>query len=572
VSLYIHIGAPRTGTSFLRKHVFNNLENTKFYNKEDIKTKHEQEVVDFFSQLTHMGDGNELSSSIESIQIPVFEPGVKIIISEEHFIWSVYHMMGNIGSRAFLLKKFYKDAKIILTVRRQSEYFISIFKYLNNKDNSHIQNQMKSIFNMLNFYKRITSITIYKYLKIPVGIKIFYTFETYDTGKFYFDRKLRAFLISDMSWLKVYEIYSNLFGKENVLVLPQEMLSRDKEEYLFLLTSFIDTSLSKKIISNERVNSTSSQSIFKNIDEESLFASLILNLTNQSNKKFNSSLSNNFLKKYNYFHVDNESSQANKGLNKAFGLATKSYTNFEVNKLGRLQLYVSRLGLLGTINKFKNKIPLLIKMRSKSLIVKIYYKYNIFLEKRKGLDFSLIESIETLDLDKKISEQYETTKIFELRRWLKKLPQGIIYNAIDFGSGKGSVLISLSNSNIFNNVVGIEISQKLTAISEKNVKLKKASNINVLTCDAIDTPFELISNSNFFFFYNPFPFDVFEKVFKKIELSLEKERRQCVIMYFNPMYKNIIDSSIYFNEKIVCNNILSNADTHIYIEGFDGNK
>ena len=32
MSIYIHVGAPRTGTSFLRKHVFNNLENTKFYN------------------------------------------------------------------------------------------------------------------------------------------------------------------------------------------------------------------------------------------------------------------------------------------------------------------------------------------------------------------------------------------------------------------------------------------------------------------------------------------------------------------------------------------------------------
>ena len=522
MSIYIHVGAPRTGTSFLRKHVFNNLENTKFYNKENVKTEHEQKVVDFFSQLAHMGDGNELSSSIENIKAPIFESGVKIIISEEHFIWSVYHMMGNIGSRAFLLKKFYKNAKIILTVRRQSEYFLSIFKYLNNKDNSHIKNQMKSIFNMLNIYKRITTITIYKYYKIPVGINIFYTFEVYDIGKFYFDRKLRPFLIADMSWLKVYEIYSSLFGKENVLVLPQEMLLRDKEKYLFLLTNFMDTSLSKTIKSNEKVNSTTDKSIFKNINEELLFVNFVLNLTYKSNQKLNSSISNDFLKKYNYYYADNSKNQVNKDLNKAFGLVTKNYTNFKINKSGKLQLYISRLGLFGTINKFKNKISLLVKRRVKSFITKIYYKYNIFFEKRKGLDFSPIESIQTLSLDEKISEQYETTKIFELKRWLKKLPKGITYNAIDFGSGKGSVLISLSNSNLFNNVLGVEISKKLTAISEKNVKLKKSSNVNVLTCNATDTPLELISDSNFFFFYNPFPCDVFEKVFKKIELSLEK--------------------------------------------------
>ena len=43
-------------------------------------------------------------------------------------------------------------------------------------------------------------------------------------------------------------------------------------------------------------------------------------------------------------------------------------------------------------------------------------------------------------------------------------------------------------------------------------------------------------------------------------------------MYFNPIYKNIIDNSISFNEKIVCKNILSNADTYIYFEGFDSDK
>jgi hypothetical protein len=572
MSLFIHIGAPRTGTSFLRKYIFDNLKNVKFYNKENVKSKEEQEVVDFFSQLAHMGDGDELSASIENIKVPIFESGVKIIISEEHFIWSVYHMMGNIGSRALLLKRFFKNAKIILTVRRQPEYYLSIFKYLNNKDNSHIKNQMKSIFNMLNIYKKITHITIYKYFKIPVGVNISYSFDTYDVGKFYFDRKLRHFLIADMSWLRIYDIYANLFGKENVLVLPQEMLLNDKETYLSLLTTFMDTTLSKTIINNNKVNTTPEKSIFKNRNEEVLFINFILNLTFESNQKLDSSLSSDILKNYNYYPLETSKIKSNEDLNKRLGFITRNYTNVKVKKLHKLQFFISRIGLLNTIKRFKHNIPLIIKSRIKSFGTKMYYKYNVLIEKRNGLDLSSIENIETLGLDKKISEQYETTKIFELKRWIKKLPEDIKYNAIDFGSGKGSVLIALSNYKKFENITGVEISKKLTVISEQNLKLKKCQNVKVLTCNALNTPAELISSSNFFFFYNPFPYDVFEQVFKKIELSLKKEKRQCIIVYFNPLYKDIIEVSTFFNKKVICDNILSSAKTYIYMEGFNNDK
>ena len=180
-----------------------------------------------------------------------------------------------------------------------------------------------------------------------------------------------------------------------------------------------------------------------------------------------------------------------------------------------------------------------------------------------------MESIEKLDLDKTESEQYESTKMFELKKWLKRLPQDIEYNAIDFGSGKGRVLVELSNHENFKKVIGIEISSKLNAIAERNIKIEGCNNINVLTCNAIDTPSEILICSNFFFFYNPFPYKVFKEVFKKIETSLQSENKRCVIVYFNPVYSNIIESSSFFEKKMICKNALSNADTYIYLEGFN---
>ena len=51
-----------------------------------------------------------------------------------------------------------------------------------------------------------------------------------------------------------------------------------------------------------------------------------------------------------------------------------------------------------------------------------YYKINIYFEKINGFDFSSKERIDNLQLDKDKSEQYESTKKFELKNWLTKIP------------------------------------------------------------------------------------------------------------------------------------------------------
>ena len=230
MDLYIHIGAPRTGTSFLRKFIFPYFKDTSFYNKQGILTREEQEAVDFFSIISHYGDGDELSNSLNNLKIPSFSNKKKMLISEEHLIWSVYHMMGNIGSRALLIKKYFTDTKIILTIRRQPEYFISIFKYLQSYDNSHIKHQMKSIFQMLNLFEELSNLEVSRYGKLPVGIKLETQLSLFNIDEYYFMRKMRHFMSADFSWFRIYEIYTELFGKNNVLVLPQEMLLNEPQK------------------------------------------------------------------------------------------------------------------------------------------------------------------------------------------------------------------------------------------------------------------------------------------------------------------------------------------------------
>lgn len=201
----------------------------------------------------------------------------------------------------------------------------------------------------------------------------------------------------------------------------------------------------------------------------------------------------------------------------------------------------------------------------KTIFSTLYYRINTHIENIRGFDFSTKESIDTLGLDKNKSEQYESTKVLELKIWLKKIPDND-YIAIDFGSGKGLVLVELLKNKMFEYVYGVEISQKLNYISKNNLTIfNNYNSVELLTIDAIDTPMEIISKSNFFFFYNPFPESIFKKVFERIERSISINPRDIVLIYFNPLYSDIITESIIFNNPKIIHNILSNADTHIYI-------
>lgn len=560
MNLYIHIGAPRTGTSFLRKQIFPYFKDTSFYNKQGILSKEEKEIVGFFSNLAHYGDGDELSSSLNTIKAPSFLDIKKVIISEEHLIWSVYHMMGNIGSRALLIRKYYPNAKIILTIRRQPEYFISLFKYLRNYDNHHIKHQMKSIFKMLNLYKELTNLVVTRFGKIPIGIKQETQLSLFDIDEYYFFRKMRHFISADFSWFRIYELYADLFGKNNILVLPQEMLLNEPQDYMDILSSFIGTEMTSHIKSGEMENKSLDFTVFKNESEENVFKNFILNINYESNCELNKELNNGILGNFGY---------CDKGekiiVSRQIGLQSKNQIEIKSNKLKSLILYIDRIGYFYSFVKILTVLFRLLKNIIKSkILIKVYYKINAIFERMQGLDFSQIESLDSLKLKKEHSEQYETTKLFELKKWLRFIPQNTKYTAIDFGSGKGTILVALATIKNFQHIYGIEISKKLIDIAHKNLENRKINNVDLINMNASDIPIDIINKCNFFFFYNPFPYNIFISVFKKIETSIMKNKRDTIIIYFNPVHSSIIENSDYFVNTFKLKNSLSVADTYIY--------
>jgi hypothetical protein len=371
---------------------------------------------------------------------------------------------------------------------------------------------------------------------------------------------VRHFISADFSWLRVYEIYTELFGKNNVLVLPQEMLLNDIHEYVERLSIFVGSELMFNARPDKMENQSPDLIVFKSKEEEKRFKAFVLSINSESNSKLNNRLSGEILKRYGYCECGSTIT-----ISRHIGFETNSKIEIRNDKLKKLKLYFDRMRffdftfiLIKFLYKFiKNKIKL-------RLLIRAYYRISVLFESLQGIDFSKVESLDDLGLKRKKSNRYESTKKIEIERWLEYIPKDIEYNAIDFGSGKGTVLVVLDKLKNFNKIYGIEISENLNLIARKNLRKKHVTSVSLLGIDAVEIPERIIDECNFFFFYNPFPYSVFEIVFDKIESSFQRNNRDAVIMYFNPVHGDIIERSKYFVNTYRLNNPLSTADTYIY--------
>jgi hypothetical protein len=117
------------------------------------------------------------------------------------------------------------------------------------------------------------------------------------------------------------------------------------------------------------------------------------------------------------------------------------------------------------------------------------------------------------------------------------------YVFIDFGSGKGWVLLLASNFP-FKKIIGIEISAMLHQVAEKNVlaykgEKRKCNNIESLCMNVLD--FDLPKEPLVCFLFNPFPKEVIRSLLDKIEKSLLESPRPVWIIYENPAFRSVLD-------------------------------
>jgi SAM-dependent methyltransferase len=127
---------------------------------------------------------------------------------------------------------------------------------------------------------------------------------------------------------------------------------------------------------------------------------------------------------------------------------------------------------------------------------------------------------------------------------IKKLPinhRNFVF--IDFGSGKGRAIL-LATKFPFKKIVGIEFSEELHEIAQRNIKSFKSNisgceNVELLCMDVVD--YSLPSDCLVCYFCNPFNETIMAQVLSNIRKSVLQNSREIFIVYYNPREGHLVN-------------------------------
>jgi SAM-dependent methyltransferase len=164
--------------------------------------------------------------------------------------------------------------------------------------------------------------------------------------------------------------------------------------------------------------------------------------------------------------------------------------------------------------------------------------------KATGIAFDALHGVDTgagvaeLELDisagnRRYAIPYDPSHWRDLSRTLQlaSLPvEG--FNFIDVGCGKGKVLLSALRYP-FARIVGIEFSPHLCHVAKRNLAdarfvRRRCTDVEIVCADAVEYP--VPEQPTVFFFYNPFTYEVMEKVLMNIVRSFLQSRRSIYVI------------------------------------------
>ena len=200
-----HIGMPKTATSYLQKNFYPNL-NLHYLGKHYDSKSRDREFAKIFAELFAMqpfGDREKIYNRIKEMM----PNSGKILYSNELMSGTSRINFLNAYQISLHLKECFNNPKIIFVIRRQDSFIESIYRQAIRGGYS---GSIKSFIN----YKRG------KYHRSSPG-----------KGGW-----MDIYSLDYLSWI---EHYRNLFGEENILILPYERLKAEKEAFLKDITDFI---------------------------------------------------------------------------------------------------------------------------------------------------------------------------------------------------------------------------------------------------------------------------------------------------------------------------------------------
>ncbi len=162
---------------------------------------------------------------------------------------------------------------------------------------------------------------------------------------------------------------------------------------------------------------------------------------------------------------------------------------------------------------------------------------NAFFDDRYGVDTDGVIGLDELGISDPLSVHYLPTGVWNLRRILPRRDVSEDDVFVDFGSGKGRVVLQAALHYPFRRVYGIEMSEQLHRIAEQNVELSRdrfrCRDVRLVRANVLD--FEIPDDVTIAFFYNPFVGEVFKNVISRLLASVDRRPRPLRIIYGNPV-------------------------------------
>lgn len=213
--ILLHIGMPKCGSTYLQHEIFQNINDCYFttLSKKFIKSC---PIADFIDRTRYC---NPLTFDIKKEKEILWNFINKldcedVIISWEGLIGDPFNNFANSQFIADTLMSIFPEAKVLLVVRRQSELIESLYKQ-----------------------------TLHQFHSIK--------FKTYTNNLRDVDRYRPMWMnglnlnVSEFNFLAIAKKYSELYGKQNLTVVPFEYLRMDKTKFLKIISKFIGRELRK---------------------------------------------------------------------------------------------------------------------------------------------------------------------------------------------------------------------------------------------------------------------------------------------------------------------------------------
>jgi SAM-dependent methyltransferase len=146
-------------------------------------------------------------------------------------------------------------------------------------------------------------------------------------------------------------------------------------------------------------------------------------------------------------------------------------------------------------------------------------------------------SMASLGLDHPERVSYTASPWWILRWLLPEADVGASDVFVEFGCGKGRVVLDAARRYRFRRVIGVELSPDLSAVARRVVASENGNlrchDVRIETADA--TAFEIPDDMTYAYFYNPFNGAIFEQVCENIAASLRRSPRFLRVIYLNPV-------------------------------------